>query len=319
MPVTQVEELDPDDRARACGRFQMYLPNNPIYQRAEQAIRDAFLPIWSSTPAADRERRGDRPRSGRNRSSITSRSRQDSFAWMLYKDGMRVLTLRPGVEDEEIIRFLQVATRARLLASDAARRPADAALGAGHSSHIEYQFAEIITDSLTVLDPQAWSDLHAGRAGDPGGPQGRSPRGDATRSAPGAGRARGFRLHAVLPGRTGDPPAQGARSTRNTPAMPAGPRWMRLLDTFELQPATSGAARRSSASSTGCFRICSTAASSAPSPGCCGSSGPSRQRVAVLEPAQPRAAALLPDPPQRAGDSVPAAAVARGSGGTSRG
>jgi hypothetical protein len=86
-------------------------------------------------------------------------SRQESFAWMLYKDGMRLLTLRPGVEDEEIIRFLHIASKARLLPQDAGDDLLTL-LWEEQFQHIEYQFTEIITDSLAVLDPQM-ADLAA--------------------------------------------------------------------------------------------------------------------------------------------------------------
>ncbi len=49
LPVGQVEELI-RTVAKGLRAFQMYLPNNPMYQRSESAIQDAFLPIWSSTP-----------------------------------------------------------------------------------------------------------------------------------------------------------------------------------------------------------------------------------------------------------------------------
>jgi hypothetical protein len=78
---------------------------------------------------------------------------------MLYKDGMRLLTLRPGVEDEEIIRFLHIASKARLLPQDAGDDLLTL-LWEEQFQHIEYQFTEIITDSLTVLDPQM-ADLAA--------------------------------------------------------------------------------------------------------------------------------------------------------------
>ena len=34
---------------KALRAFQMYLPNNPIYQRAIQNVRTAFGPIWAAT------------------------------------------------------------------------------------------------------------------------------------------------------------------------------------------------------------------------------------------------------------------------------
>ena len=48
LPATQVEELL-RTIVKGLRAFQMYLPNNPMYQRAELAIREAFVPIWSST------------------------------------------------------------------------------------------------------------------------------------------------------------------------------------------------------------------------------------------------------------------------------
>jgi hypothetical protein len=45
LPAQQVEELI-RTIVKGLRAFQMYLPNNPIYQRAEQGIHDAFLPIW---------------------------------------------------------------------------------------------------------------------------------------------------------------------------------------------------------------------------------------------------------------------------------
>jgi HEAT repeat protein len=152
LPVTQVEELV-RTMSKGLRAFQMYLPNNPIYQRAEQAIQQAFLPIWSSTRQLglsvvetdlvwEEQVVYHQPNKG------------ESLAWMLYKDGMRFLTLRPGVEDEEMVRFLQLVTRARLLPSDAADDLLTL-LWEQDFQAIDYQFAEIISDSLTVLDPQA--------------------------------------------------------------------------------------------------------------------------------------------------------------------
>lgn len=152
LPVTQVEELV-RTMSKGLRAFQMYLPNNPMYQRAEQAIKQAFLPIWSSTQQLglsvvetdiiwEEQVVYHQPTKG------------ESLAWLMYKDGMRFLTLRPGVEQEEIIRFLQLVTRARLLPSDAADDLLTL-LWEQDFQTIDYQFAEILSDSLSPLDPQA--------------------------------------------------------------------------------------------------------------------------------------------------------------------
>jgi hypothetical protein len=151
LPLAQVEDLV-RTLAKGLRAFQMYLPNNPIYQRAEQALQHAFLPIWSST-----QQLGlsvvETDLVWEDQVVYHQPSKSESLAWMMYKDGMRFLTLKPGVENGEILQFLQIVSRARLLPSDA---PDDllTLLWEQDFLHIEYQFAEIISDALT-MDPQA--------------------------------------------------------------------------------------------------------------------------------------------------------------------
>jgi len=152
LPATQVEELL-RTIVKGLRAFQMYLPNNPMYQRAEMAIREAFVPIWSSTQQLSLAI-VETDIHWADHVVYRQPNRHDSFAWMLYKDGMRHLVIRPGVEDEELVRFLKVVSRARMLASDAADDLLTL-LWEQDFHCIEYQFAEIITDSLMVLDPQA--------------------------------------------------------------------------------------------------------------------------------------------------------------------
>ena len=113
LPATQVEELI-RTIVKGLRAFQMYLPNNPVYQRAEQGIREAFRPIWSSTPQLTLAI-VETDITWQGQVVYHQPSKHDSFAWMLYKDGMRHLTIRPGVEDDELVRFLQVVSRARMV------------------------------------------------------------------------------------------------------------------------------------------------------------------------------------------------------------
>jgi hypothetical protein len=152
LPAQQVEELI-RTIVKGLRAFQMYLPNNPVYQRAQQGIHDAFLPIWSSTQQVTLHV-VETDLIWEEQVVYRQPVKAESFAWMLYKDGMRVLNLRPGAEDDEIVTFLQVATRARLLASDAADDLLTL-LWEQEFIHIDYQFAEIITDLDPSLDPRA--------------------------------------------------------------------------------------------------------------------------------------------------------------------
>jgi hypothetical protein len=145
LPPSHVEELM---RALVKGirAFQMYLPNNPVYQRAIENVRAAFAPIWASGM--------DRVVLQVVESNIVweeqvvyeQPTRSESFAWALFKDGMRVLTLFPGVEEEEIIRFLEIVQRARSLAADAGDDLLTL-LWEQDFALIQYHFTEFIADS----------------------------------------------------------------------------------------------------------------------------------------------------------------------------
>lgn len=104
--------------SKAQRALQMYLPNNPVYHRAVEQLADAFAPVWGSTGrlVLDIE---ENDILWEGASVLPSVARGDGLAWQLYKDGLRRLTLLPGVESEEIIRFLEVVNRSRLLAADA--------------------------------------------------------------------------------------------------------------------------------------------------------------------------------------------------------
>ena len=98
--------------------FGMYLPNNPIYHRAADNIRAAFAPVWQAIDELvltvdETDFRWE------EQSVYQQPSKQDSLAWVLYKDGMRVLTLKRGVEEAEIVRFLETINKARRLPTDA--------------------------------------------------------------------------------------------------------------------------------------------------------------------------------------------------------
>ena len=151
LPATQVEELI-RTLVKGLRAFQMYLPNNPMYQRAEQGIHDAFLPVWSTSQQLVLSV-VETDLVWEEQTVYHQPNKSESFAWMLYKDGLRLLTFRPGVENDEIVRFLQVVSRARMLAADAADDLLTLLWEQSFLS-IEYQFTEIITDSLAVLDPQ---------------------------------------------------------------------------------------------------------------------------------------------------------------------
>jgi hypothetical protein len=129
---------------KALRAFQMYLPNNPIYHKAAANVRAAFAPVWAEMDelvlaVAETDFVWE------EQPVYQQSSKQDSLAWTLYKDGMRRLTLRPGVEEDEVIRLLETVNHARHLKADASDDLLTL-LWEQEFSHIEYLFVESFGD-----------------------------------------------------------------------------------------------------------------------------------------------------------------------------
>ncbi len=114
---SQVAELL-QTMVKALRAFQMYLPNNPVYQRAIYNARGAFGPIWAATDElvltiAETEILWE------EEIVYQQINKGESLAWTLFKDGMRVLTIQKGAEEDELVRFLETVNRARFLSTEA--------------------------------------------------------------------------------------------------------------------------------------------------------------------------------------------------------
>ena len=73
---------------KALRAFQMYLPNNPVHQRAAQNVKAAFGPIWNGVDelvlnVGETELRWEED------VVYSQINKTECLAWMLYKDGMR--------------------------------------------------------------------------------------------------------------------------------------------------------------------------------------------------------------------------------------
>jgi hypothetical protein len=118
MDVRAVEELL---RTLVKGQraLQMYLPNNPMYRRGLEQVAEAFHPVWGITGRLVLDIQ-ESEILWENFPVYKQPPQTEGLAWQLYKDGLRRLTLLPGVEAEEIDRFLAVLNIARMLPVDAA-------------------------------------------------------------------------------------------------------------------------------------------------------------------------------------------------------
>jgi len=149
LPPSQVEELL-QVLVKGLRATQLYLPNNPVYQRAVENIRTSFRQIWQATDDLHLDV-GESDFKWEDAVVYSQEQRNESIAWTLYKDGVRSVTMRPGVEDAEIVRFLAVLHKAKNLAADA---PDDllTLLWGEDFQFISYTFRELATENAVPID-----------------------------------------------------------------------------------------------------------------------------------------------------------------------
>jgi hypothetical protein len=138
--------------ARSIKTHQLYLPNNPIYQRAIENLRASFAPIWPHTPEvvlsiteADFRWFG--------RAVMHEANRSESVPWVFFKDGVRELTLTQGIEDDELVSLLRILQRVR----NAAPEEDDllTLMWEQEFTRLKYRFVEINLDSHASFDASA--------------------------------------------------------------------------------------------------------------------------------------------------------------------
>ncbi len=117
LAATLVTELM-NSLVKALRAYHMYLPNNPIYQRATENLRSAFGPVWEATDELTLTV-AETDFVWEDQVVYHQPTKNESVAWGLFKDGMRSLTIRRGAEADELPRLLELINQARFLAADA--------------------------------------------------------------------------------------------------------------------------------------------------------------------------------------------------------
>jgi hypothetical protein len=159
LPASQVTELI-NGLVKALRAYHMYLPNNPIYQRASDNLRVAFQPIWAVLDelvltVAETDFVWE------EQVVYHQPNKSESIAWGLFKDGMRSLTIRRGAEVEELPRFLEMINRARFLPADAGDDLLTL-LWEQEFEFIQYKFMEFLGDTGVGLPEQTGTYTSSG-------------------------------------------------------------------------------------------------------------------------------------------------------------
>jgi HEAT repeats len=127
---------------------QLYLQNNPIYQRTLDQLRASFGPVWHEMDALTL--------------SVTEtelvwqgapvlhepEKASDSLPWLFYKDGVREVEFLRGFEESELVAFLEVIQRVRR--SSAEEDDLLTLLWERDFSYLRYKYVDVGPDGVTM-------------------------------------------------------------------------------------------------------------------------------------------------------------------------
>ncbi|MBX6331985.1 MAG: HEAT repeat domain-containing protein [Gemmatimonadaceae bacterium] len=135
---------------RAVKAHQLYLPNNPIYQRSIENLRGAFAPLWAHIPElvlqiSENELRWF------GRAVLHESSRAESLPWVFYKDGLRELTISQGFEGDELAALLDILQRVRKASPD--EDDLLTLLWEQEFAYLRYRFIDIGLDAAAPIEP----------------------------------------------------------------------------------------------------------------------------------------------------------------------
>jgi len=151
LPPQQIADLL-QVLAKGLRASQLYLPNNPVYQRALANLQTAFRELWEVVDELVLDV-GELELLWEGQEVYRHDQRNESIAWTLFKDGVRSVTFRKGAEDAEVVRFLGVINRARTLQPDAADDLLTL-LWEEDFQHVGYTFRELASEGEAPLEAE---------------------------------------------------------------------------------------------------------------------------------------------------------------------
>ena len=132
--------------------FQLYDDNNPVRRRFVDQLRTEFLGLWENLDRLVVTIDEDHIYlSGAE--VYGSDNRNDSLAFLFFKDGVREITFRPGIETEELQEFLGVLQRARKLVPEG--DDLLTVLWEQDLRFFEYQYVDLLAEGVEIPEAGA--------------------------------------------------------------------------------------------------------------------------------------------------------------------
>lgn len=103
---------------KAARAHQLYLPNNPVYKAALDALHNGFSPIWATTDELALAFTEHEVKCAGETVLDEAAKSSDSLPWLFYKDGVRELRFLRGFDADELQKLLDILKRVRKASPD---------------------------------------------------------------------------------------------------------------------------------------------------------------------------------------------------------
>jgi HEAT repeat protein len=151
LPVEEVRSLFVT-LGKAFRAFQLYDENNPVRKRFVDTLRGEFAALWGELDKLVVSMDEDHIYLGESE-VYHAQSRNDSLAFLFFKDGVREITFRPGVEAHELEAFLGVLQKARKLVPEG--DDLLTVLWEAELQYFEYQYVDLLAEGVALPEAGA--------------------------------------------------------------------------------------------------------------------------------------------------------------------
>ena len=150
--LTPAERAPVEELLRQLGKgvraHQLYLQNNPIYQRTLEQLRTSFAPVWRETDTLVLQVTETELLWQATPVLVETEKASDSLPWLFYKDGVREIEFMRGFEDAELTTFLEVIQRVRRSSAD--EDDLLTLLWERDFAHLRYKYVDVGPDGMTM-------------------------------------------------------------------------------------------------------------------------------------------------------------------------
>jgi hypothetical protein len=149
LPVEEVRSLFVT-LGKAFRAYQLYDQNNPVRQRFVDTLKSEFERLWTDLDKLVVSVDEDHIYLG-DAEVYRSESRNDSLAFLFFKDGVREVTFLPGIEAHELEQFLGVLQKARKLVPEG--DDLLTVLWEEELRYFRYQYVDLLAEGVALPEP----------------------------------------------------------------------------------------------------------------------------------------------------------------------